>query len=260
MSLDSAHDDNHPMTQVFLKRPVLQAMISAVVRHRAARPDLPSLLEVPGAAMQIDVDKRRSWVEAGLAIIGRDVGTDTPTVADSNVYADTCLSDARSLLHSRWRAHAFLVDDLARHVVWMDHHSCSSSFVPQTLGAVYINSNLRNDPVALVEALVHETSHAELHLREHFSRYFEASDQLIASPLRSIERPSMMALHAEFVAVRLYLLATALDASGQPGWMPRRRHWRRIATDGLGGFADAVPTPEGAQLLRNLREGLGCED
>lgn len=141
-------------------------------------------------------------------------------------------------------------------VGWYAERHLSAS-VQEAIGTIYLS--LHDDPITMVEALVHEVSHNKLAaLLELDPVLHNDRAQAHASPVRPDPRP----LHGVLLAVHAFLPVAALYAAmieaGAPGSEHpafRERHARIVAGNREGAAVlreHARPTARGAELLAEI--------
>lgn len=144
----------------------------------------------------------------------------TPPAADD---LSACTGEIRAGLDLLARADAQMsgeTTDLLRMIVLAAPHDpgaerfngASTFFL---WGAVLLNAAVRRDRIAMIDALVHESSHVLLFgiaADQPLTR--NAGEERYASPLRNDERPIEGIFHACFVSTRVHLALDRLLASG----------------------------------------------
>ncbi|MCH9680539.1 MAG: hypothetical protein K0V04_03825 [Deltaproteobacteria bacterium] len=142
--------------------------------------------------------------------------------------------------------------------VGFDTEQHRSATITEAVGALYLG--LHPNPMTMVEALVHETSHNKM------SALFELDpvldnppEQTYASPLRPDPRPLrgvLLAVHAFLPVVALYdaMIEAQAPGSEHPAFVRRRDHIARGNHDGICVLrAHARPTAVGRQLLDEIQ-------
>ncbi|GHF63634.1 hypothetical protein GCM10018790_46890 [Kitasatospora xanthocidica] len=126
-----------------------------------------------------------------------DFGTLDPTEGIATLEA------ARQTLRRVWPEAALETDLLIRVIVYVRGGAFRSATLRPTFGAVYLGTSSVESPAAAFEALLHETGHHALYLRNFFETYVTNGDVLVSHPLRPDPRPVSGAVHAAHVLARM---------------------------------------------------------
>jgi HEXXH motif-containing protein len=134
------------------------------------------------------------------------------------------LEAARETLRRVWPEAALETDLLIRVVVYVQGGAFRSATLRPTFGAVYLGTASVESPAAAFEALLHETGHHALYLRNYFETFVTNGDAMVSHPLRPDPRPVTGAVHAAHVLARMtYGLARWADEGAAPSEVSERR-------------------------------------
>jgi|GEM_PF-4246258 len=125
-------------------------------------------------------------------------------------------------------------------------------------GALFLARPQLHDPLAAPLALVHETGHHALALRQMFVKYLSNPHQLATHPLRSDARPLNGVLHAGFALTRMieFLRGGALGVFEGAAAQLADQHAKVAAVfETLDEHADW--TPRGAALFVSMKKAVG---
>ncbi|MEV5595303.1 HEXXH motif-containing putative peptide modification protein [Streptomyces sp. NPDC052496] len=139
-----------------------------------------------------------------LADVQRTSGTgdadfSTPDMTEGIAH----LESAREILRRVWPEAALETDLLIRVIVYVQGGAFRSATLRPTFGALYLGTTSVESPAAAFEALLHETGHHALYLRNHFEPYVTNGDVMVSHPLRPDPRPVAGAVHAAHVLARM---------------------------------------------------------
>ncbi|MFK8906826.1 aKG-HExxH-type peptide beta-hydroxylase [Streptomyces sp. YS-3] len=134
------------------------------------------------------------------------------------------LEGARETLRRVWPEAALEMDLLIRVIVYVQGGAFRSGTLRQTFGAIYLGTASIESTPAAFEALLHETGHHALYLRNHFETFVTNGDAMVSHALRPEPRPVAGAVHAAHVLARMtYGLARwATEPSAPPEVSERR--------------------------------------
>ncbi|MET8615581.1 MULTISPECIES: aKG-HExxH-type peptide beta-hydroxylase [Streptomyces] len=113
------------------------------------------------------------------------------------------LAAARATLRRVWPEAALEMDLLIRVIVHVQGGAFRSATLRPTFGAIYLGSSSIASTPAAFEALLHETGHHALYLRNFFATLVTNGDLMISHPLRPDPRPVSGAVHAAHVLARM---------------------------------------------------------
>ncbi|MGW6917011.1 aKG-HExxH-type peptide beta-hydroxylase [Kitasatospora sp. NPDC054939] len=166
------------------------------------------------------------------------------------------LEAARAALRRVWPEAALETDLLVRVVVHVRGGAFRSATLRPTFGAVYLGDSSVESTPAAFEALLHETGHHALYLRNFFAAYVTNGDVLISHPLRPDPRPVSGAVHAAHVLARMAYGLTRW-AAADPAAPPEVAARRDGALERLRGTVEALEpaaewTAQGRQWFDDL--------
>ncbi|WKX73973.1 HEXXH motif-containing putative peptide modification protein [Streptomyces sp. XD-27] len=113
------------------------------------------------------------------------------------------LEAARETLRRVWPEAALEADLLIRVIVYVQGGAFRSGTLRQTFGAIYLGTSSVESTPAAFEALLHETGHHALYLRNQFETFVTNGDAMVSHPLRPDPRPVAGAVHAAHVLARM---------------------------------------------------------
>jgi len=174
--------------------------------------DNPALGEPPP---RVAFDANRTnprWVNPALALLRADLTGDGIPAGPFNLTKGPLAplvqvaNEAIELLQTAWPEAAFEMHELVRQIVFFDGDESNSASTIHTFGAIYLTTapKMVNLP-AMYEALLHESGHHALTLKESFSTMLLNSEERTESPLRGTARPVRGVFHAVFVLMRMIL-------------------------------------------------------
>lgn len=158
--------------------------------------------------LALDAPLYPDWCRWGihqlLTDIQRTRGTDdtvfgTPDTKEGVAH----LEGAREVLRRVWPEAALEMDLLIRVIVYVQGGAFRSATLRQTFGAIYLGTASVESTPAAFEALLHETGHHALYLRNHFETFVTNGDALMSHALRPDPRPVAGAVHAAHVLARM---------------------------------------------------------
>ncbi|ASQ97543.1 HEXXH motif-containing putative peptide modification protein [Streptomyces sp. 11-1-2] len=139
-----------------------------------------------------------------LADIRRTRGTDDADFGAPDLTEGIAhLEAAREILRRVWPEAALETDLLIRVIVYVQGGAFRSATLRQTFGAIYLGASSVESTPAAFEALLHETGHHALYLRNFFATFVTNGDVVISHPLRPDPRPVAGAVHAAHVLARM---------------------------------------------------------
>jgi HEXXH motif-containing protein len=168
--------------------------------------------------------------------------------------------EAVELLETAWPEAALEMHELVRQIIFFDGDESDSASTIHTHGAVYLTTapTMVNLP-AIFEALLHESGHHAMTLKESFSRMLLNSEERTESPLRGAPRPVRGVLQGVFVLMRMVHgieRAIPLVGLGERGQLQHRVNFLRMRREV--GFRSlertAHFTDRGAQLFETMRQ------
>ncbi|GHE43423.1 hypothetical protein GCM10018785_11200 [Streptomyces longispororuber] len=179
-----------------------------------------------------------------------DFGAPDPTQGIAHLEA------ARDTLRTVWPEAALESDLLVRVIVYVQGGAFRSATLRQTFGAVYLGTSSVASIPAAFEALLHETGHHALYLRNFFAPFVTNGDVLISHPLRPDPRPVSGAVHAAHVLARMAYGLTRW-AAAEPAAPPEVTARRDDALHRLRGTIEALEpaaewTDEGRRYFDDL--------
>ncbi|MFF9351524.1 aKG-HExxH-type peptide beta-hydroxylase [Streptomyces sp. NPDC014734] len=180
------------------------ARVAELVRALAGTGPVPPLEHLAPDGSSASPD----WCAWGtgqlLADIRRTGGTgDADFGASDPAEGIAHLEAARETLRRVWPEAALETDLLIRAIVYVEGGAFRSATLRQTFGAVYLGASSVESTPAAFEALLHETGHHALYLRNFFVTYVTNGDVMISHPLRPDPRPVTGAVHAAHVLARM---------------------------------------------------------
>jgi hypothetical protein len=200
--------------------------------------DNPALAEPPP---RVAFDANRTnprWVDPALALLRADLTADGIPAGRFNLTRRPLAplvqvaSEAIELLQTAWPEAAFEMHELVRQIVFFDAQESNSATTIHTFGAIYLTTapKMVNLP-AIYEALLHESGHHGLTLKESFSTMLLNSEETTESPLREAARPVRGVLQGVFVLMRMILgieRALAYVDSGERARLEQRAEFLRV--------------------------------
>ncbi|MFD8756169.1 HEXXH motif-containing putative peptide modification protein [Kitasatospora sp. NPDC059577] len=201
------------------------ARIAGLLREPATTGLMPPLRHLTPDGTAADPD----WCRWGTGQLRADIrrtggtgdadfGTLDPTEGIATLEA------ARTTLRRVWPEAALETALLVRVIVHVRGGAFRSATLRPTFGAVYLGTSSVASPAAAFEALLHETGHHALYLRNVFERYVTNGDVLVSHPLRPDPRPVTGAVHAAHVLARMaHGLARWAAEPGAPPEAAERR-------------------------------------
>jgi HEXXH motif-containing protein len=229
---------------------------------------LASVAASAGAGSPMSTPDSRPWLCAAFARATAQLAEETGEVPDLSLGADPSLEahaaaelvEARRVLERLWPRARASVDLHCDRVVWLRGERYHSMTMPYAFGVVFVRPRHDMTRPEYVEALLHESAHLELYVKQAFDPLVMNPLAPVRSPLRSDARPVMAALHAVYVLSRMiegherYLLGStaAADRSTARLLLERHRESFRAGTHELA--REAHFTAAGARLFATLLE------
>lgn len=199
--------------------------IADLVRGQAAGGLMPALEHVEAGSPSCP-DWCRRGIEELLTDVQRLTGADEAEFGAPDMKEATGhLEAARDTLRRVWPEAALETDLLIRVIVYVRAGPFRSATLRQTFGAIYLGTESVESTAAAFEALLHETGHHALYLRNSFETFVTNGDALMTHPLRPEPRPVAGAVHAAHVLARMtYGLArwAAVEETAPPEIFERR--------------------------------------
>lgn len=206
------------------------------------------------------------WLGGGLNMLQQDFAEALPDqYAQTQLHAfggdysavDETMLRSKALMRQVWPEAANEVDELIRYLVVADGDSLLSGSLMTTFGAIYVNTRLAVDFLALYETLIHETGHHSLIARLGLDTFLRNPNVGGQSPLRPDVRPLSGILQASFVLIRqldgfhrALPLLTGRDLERATLRLPA---WRRRLHSGLEVLEEHGEwTPRGEALLQSM--------
>lgn len=176
-----------------------------------------------------DAPLHPDWCRWGIRQLQTDIrrtrGTDDAVFSTPDMKEGVArLEDARETLRRVWPEAALEMDLLVRVIVYVQGGAFRSATLRQTFGAIYLGTaSVESEPAAF-EALLHETGHHSLYLRNHFETFVTNGDAMVSHALRPDPRPVAGAVHAAHVLARMTcgLSRWAMEPSAPPEVSERR--------------------------------------
>ncbi|WFB10579.1 HEXXH motif-containing putative peptide modification protein [Streptomyces sp. LX-29] len=198
--------------------------IADLIRGLATAGPMPALEHVALGASSCP-DWCLQGAEELLSDIQRTTGASDAAFSAPNMTEATAhVEAARETLRRVWPEAALETDLLIRVIVYVQAGAFRSATLRQTFGAVYLGTASVESTPAAFEALLHETGHHALYLRNHFETFVTNGDDMVTHSLRADPRPVAGAVHAAHVLARMtYGLARwARERSAPPEVSERR--------------------------------------
>ncbi|MET7919222.1 HEXXH motif-containing putative peptide modification protein [Streptomyces avermitilis] len=232
------------------------ARVAELVRALAGAGLMPPLEHLTPDGSSSLPDWCRWGTDQLLADIRRTSGTgDADFGAPDLTEGIAHLEAARQTLRRVWPEAALETDLLIRVIVYVQGGAFRSATLRQTFGAVYLGTSSVESTPAAFEALLHETGHHALYLRNFFAAFVTNGDVMISHPLRPDPRPVTGAVHAAHVLARMAYGLTRWAA--EPAAPPEVTARRDDALRRLRGTIEALePAAEWTDEGRRYFDGL----
>ncbi|MFF6994618.1 HEXXH motif-containing putative peptide modification protein [Streptomyces sp. NPDC008313] len=164
---------------------------------------MPALEHIEGGTPSCP-DWCRHGIEELLTDVQRVTGAyDDAFGAPNMKEATEHLESARETLRRVWPEAALETDLLIRVIVYVRAGPFRSATLRQTFGAIYLGTESVESTAAAFEALLHETGHHSLYLRNTFETFLTNGDTMVTHSLRPEPRPVAGAVHAAHVLARM---------------------------------------------------------
>ncbi|MFD9484379.1 HEXXH motif-containing putative peptide modification protein [Streptomyces sp. NPDC059991] len=179
--------------------------------------------------LALDAPMCPDWCRWGIRQLLTDIqrtrGTDDTEFSAPHMKEGIAhLEDARETLRRVWPEAALEMDLLIRAIVYVQGGAFRSGTLRQTFGAIYLGTASVESTPAAFEALLHETGHHALYLRNHFETFVTNGDAMVSHALRPDPRPVAGAVHAAHVLARMtYGLARWAGEPAAPPEVSERR-------------------------------------
>lgn len=177
--------------------------VADLLRRQTPGVLMPALEHIEGGTHPCP-DWCRHGIEELLADVQRLTGAGADRFgAPDMAEATGQVASAREILRRVWPEAVLEMDLLIRVIVYVRAGPFRSGTLRQTFGAIYLGTESIQSTPAAFEALLHETGHHSLYLRNTFETFLLNGDTLVTHSLRPEPRPVAGAVHAAHVLARM---------------------------------------------------------
>jgi len=217
----------------------------------------------PRRPLRTDAWSRRPiWLTPSLRAMADDVGCLVPAAPQDRVPSDaeSRVNDALALLQNAWPDYWSESQQLVFDIVPIAGLRITSTTLPRAFGAIFVRVEHETTVLDVLDSIVHEQAHHRLFVGTACHPPMSDPGRMGYSPLRKVERPAIMVVHATFVSARLAELFRRASEYGDRRFArdcnARLCHYRSAAADGISSLlhlGDGIWTAVGHQLFFELQ-------